>query len=76
VIAYSGGPIYQQFAVFFDATSLTDQRPQPDNQETAAATWFDPEAATQLSMRAIRLRLDHVSTNPTRFTLISVYPRI
>jgi 8-oxo-dGTP pyrophosphatase MutT (NUDIX family) len=67
VIAYSGGPIYQQFAVCFHATALTDQRPQPDNKETAAASWFDPEATNQLSMhRAIRLRLDHALNEPNK----------
>jgi hypothetical protein len=61
------GPIYQQFAVCLHATALTDQRPQPDNKETAAATWFDPEATNQLSMhRAIRLRLDHALNEPNR----------
>lgn len=67
VIAYANGPIYQQFAVCFHATASTDQQPQPDNKETAAATWFDPEATDQLRMhRAIRRRLAHALNEPDK----------
>ncbi len=58
VLAYSHGEgIYQQLAVCFHAVTSA-QEAQPDEDETSAAAWFDPERATQLMMHpAVRQRL-------------------
>jgi 8-oxo-dGTP pyrophosphatase MutT (NUDIX family) len=58
VLAYPhGNGIYQQFAVCFHAfTPARDA--QPDQDETSAAAWFNPEQAKQLVMHpAMRQRL-------------------
>jgi ADP-ribose pyrophosphatase YjhB (NUDIX family) len=56
--------IYQQFAVCFHAVSTAGDA-QPDDQETTAAAWFEPEQAAELSMHpAMRQRLTHALTEP------------
>lgn len=67
VLAYPAGEgVFQQFAVCFHA--LTPARnAQPDQDETIAATWFDPEQATQLAMHpAMHRRLTDALTEPSR----------
>jgi 8-oxo-dGTP pyrophosphatase MutT (NUDIX family) len=58
--------VYQQFAVCFHAvTPVCDA--QPDQDETSAAAWFDPEQTTQLLMRpAMRQRLTDALAEPHR----------
>ena len=56
--------IYQQFAVCFHATTAACD-PQPDHDETTAATWFDPQQTTELSMHpAMRQRLTNALVQP------------
>jgi 8-oxo-dGTP pyrophosphatase MutT (NUDIX family) len=56
-IGESGERVYRQFAVCFHALT-TIHNAQPDQDEAIAATWFDPERATQLVMH----RAGHTST--------------
>ena len=65
VLAYPhAAGVYQQFAVCFHATS-TAGNAQPDLEETTAATWFDPEQTSQLSMHpAMRQRLTNALAQP------------
>ena len=58
VLVYPDGEgIYQQFAVCFHAVTFALEA-QPDQDETSAAAWFDPEQATQLMLHpAMRQRL-------------------
>ena len=65
VLAYPQGKgIYQQFAVCFHAFTSAHEA-QPDQDETSAAAWFDPERATQLNMHpAMRQRLTDALTEP------------
>ena len=58
VLAYPHGEgIYQQLAVCFHAVTPARDA-QPDQDETSAAAWFEPEQATQLVMHpAMRQRL-------------------
>ena len=56
--------IYQQFAVCFYAICTTCDA-QADHQETTAATWFEPEQTTQLSMHpAMRQRMTNAQAQP------------
>jgi ADP-ribose pyrophosphatase YjhB (NUDIX family) len=56
--------VYQQFAVCFHAIS-TAGHAEPDDQETTAAAWFEPEQAVLLSMHpAMRQRLTDALTEP------------
>jgi mutator protein MutT len=67
VLAYPHGEeIYQQFAVCFHAvTSACDA--QPDQDETSAAAWFEPQQVTQLVMHpAMRRRLTNALAEPHR----------
>jgi 8-oxo-dGTP pyrophosphatase MutT (NUDIX family) len=67
VLAYPHGEgIYQQFAVCFHAvTSAGDA--QPDQDETSAAAWFEPQQATRLVMHpAMRQRLTNAVAEPHR----------
>jgi 8-oxo-dGTP pyrophosphatase MutT (NUDIX family) len=76
VIAYSGGQVYQQLAVCFHATALPDQRPRPDNDETAAAGWFNPETTDQLRMHPpVRQRLAHALYEPDKTHFDKLAPR-
>jgi 8-oxo-dGTP pyrophosphatase MutT (NUDIX family) len=55
---------YQQLAVCFHALS-PDHDAQPDQEETTAAAWFDPDHTTQLAMHpAMRQRLTHALAQP------------
>jgi ADP-ribose pyrophosphatase YjhB (NUDIX family) len=67
VLAYPhGGGVYQQLAVCFHALA-PDTDARPDQDETSAAAWFDPEQATQLMMHpAMRQRLIDALTEPDR----------
>jgi 8-oxo-dGTP pyrophosphatase MutT (NUDIX family) len=67
ILAYPGGErLYQQFAVCFHALT-TVHNAEPDQDETIAATWFDPEQATQLVMHpAMHRRLTDALTEPSR----------
>jgi len=67
VLAYpQGGGIYQQFAVCFPAFPPA-RDPHPDQEETTATAWFDPEQATQLAMHpAMRQRLINALFEPNR----------
>ncbi len=67
VLAYPHGDgVYQQFAVCFHAfTPACD--PQPDQDETSGAAWFNPEQARQLAMHpAMRQRLTDALVEPDR----------
>ena len=67
VLAYPGGiGVFQQLAVCFHAvTSARDAR--PDQDETSAAAWFDPEQTTQLMMHpTMRQRLIDALAEPRR----------
>jgi ADP-ribose pyrophosphatase YjhB (NUDIX family) len=56
--------VYQQFTVCFHAIS-TAGHAEPDDQETTAAAWFEPEQAVLLSMHpAMRQRLTDALTEP------------
>jgi 8-oxo-dGTP pyrophosphatase MutT (NUDIX family) len=58
--------IYQQFAVCFHAFTPAGDA-QPDQEETTAAAWFDPELTTQLAMHpAMRQRLINALVEPNR----------
>jgi 8-oxo-dGTP pyrophosphatase MutT (NUDIX family) len=67
VLAYPhGGGVYQQLAVCFHALAATTEA-RPDQDETSAAAWFDPERATQLAMHpAMRQRLTDALIEPGR----------
>lgn len=67
VLAYPDGEgVYQQFAVCFHAFTPA-RNAQPDHDETIAATWFDPEHATQLVMHpAMHQRLTNALAEPSR----------
>lgn len=67
VLAYPRGDgIYQQLAICFHAFSpARDAR--PDQNETSAAAWFDPEEVTQLAMHpAVRQRVTDALAEPCR----------
>ena len=56
--------VYQQIAVCFHAIS-PDHDVHPDQDETIAAAWFDPEQATPLAMHpAMRQRLTNALAQP------------
>src|SRR2546423_4413576 len=65
VLAYPHGQgTYQQIAICFHAFS-PDHNAQPDQDETIAAGWFDPEQTTQLAMHpAMRRRLTDALAKP------------
>lgn len=68
VLVYPGAntAIYQQFAVCFHAFTPA-RHATPDQKETSAAAWCDPEHATQLVMHpAVRQRLTDALTDPHR----------
>jgi 8-oxo-dGTP pyrophosphatase MutT (NUDIX family) len=67
VLAYPNGDgIYQQLAVCFHAVT-PDTDAQPDQDETSAAAWFDPEQAMQLVMHpAMRQRFTNALAQPHR----------
>lgn len=69
-IGESGERVYRQFAVCFHVLT-TAHNTQPDQDEAIAATWFDPERATQLVMHlvmhpAMHRRLTDALTEPSR----------
>jgi 8-oxo-dGTP pyrophosphatase MutT (NUDIX family) len=56
--------VYQQIAVCFHAFSPNHET-HPDQAETTAAAWFDPEHATQLAIHpAMRQRLTNALAQP------------
>lgn len=67
VLAYPNGEgIYQQLAVCFHAVAPV-HAVQPDQDETSAAAWFDPEHLTQLGMHpAMRRRVSDALAEPHR----------
>jgi 8-oxo-dGTP pyrophosphatase MutT (NUDIX family) len=67
VLAYPGGEgVYQQFAVCFHGFTPA-RNAQPDQDETIAATWVDPEQATELAMHpAMHRRLTDALAEPSR----------
>ncbi|MGH3782942.1 MAG: NUDIX hydrolase [Pseudonocardiaceae bacterium] len=68
VLVYQGAntTVYQQFAVCFHAFTPA-RHATPDQKETSAAAWRDPEQATQLAMHpAVRQRLTDALSDPNR----------